>query len=90
MNTLFGFSNNFMRHSIEILYKGENGKSSISFPLNNTFALDAFGGLIRYFMDSINGQAMNALKLLDSIYIVDVIKKLYQSASAGQENICVM
>lgn len=80
INTLFGFSSNFTRDNIEIIYEGKNGKSEIIyFPINNTFAIDAFKDLLVYFLDTINGQKINVLQPQDSVHVVEVIERLYQS-----------
>jgi len=80
INTLFGFSNNFTRDNIEILYEGRSGSSErISYPMNNTFALDAFGDMVRYFVKIINGKAVGILQPSDGVYVVDVIEQLYKS-----------
>lgn len=78
--TLFGFSNNFTRDNIEILYERTNGEcDNVVYLMNNTFALDAFEDMVRYFIDSINGQAVNGLQSSDGIYVVDMIERLYKS-----------
>lgn len=80
INTLFGFSNNFIRDNIQILYKGEKNESKkVTFPMNNTFALDAFNDMIKCFINAVNGQATEILQPSDSIYIVDIIEQLYKS-----------
>jgi hypothetical protein len=80
INTLFGFSNNFTRDNIEIIYKGENGESEkVVYPINNTFALDAFKDMVRYFIDAINGQATEILQPFYGVNVVDVIERLYES-----------
>lgn len=80
MDTLFGFSNNFTRQNIVINQKLASGKNeTVNFPMNNTFAIDAFRNLIQYFIDSIQGQPMENLISTDGIYVVDVIERLYQS-----------
>lgn len=81
LNTLFGFSNNFVRDNIEIYFNGKNGKNEVNiYPMNNTFAFDAFYDLIRCFIDAINGQARNILQPIDGIHVVNVIESLYKSA----------
>ena len=80
INTLFGFSNNFTRDNIEVFYEGKNGGSErISYPMNNTFALDAFSDMVRYFVKIINGKAVGILQPSDGVYVVDVIEQLYKS-----------
>ena len=80
INTLFGFSNNFKRENIEILYDGTNGENKkVLYPMNNTFASDAFNDMVKYFIDAINGQAAGMLQPSDGVYVVDVIERLYKS-----------
>lgn len=80
INTLFGFSNNFTRDNIEIHHKNRHGESEkVIYPINNTFALDAFNDMLRYFINIINGQAVGKLQPSDGIYVVDVIEQLYKS-----------
>lgn len=80
INTLFGFSNNFVRDNIEILYDGTNGNNrKILYSMNNTFAIDAFNNMIRYFVNLINGQDAGLLHPCDSVNVVDVIERLYKS-----------
>ena len=79
IKTLFGFSDNFIRDRIEISYKNEDEEEKKNFlPMKNTFAIDAFEKLIRYFLDSIRGGILDKLEPIDSIYVVDIIEKLYQ------------
>ena len=80
INTLFGFSNNFTRDNIEILYYTKNEKrEAYTFPMDNDFAMKAFRDLIKYFIALINGKNTNFLQTSDAIYTVDVIEKLYIS-----------
>lgn len=80
IDTLFGFSNNFIRENIEILYNGTNGEyDKVLYSMNNTFAIDAFKNMIRYFINVVNGQAAGILQPFDSVYVVDVIERLYKS-----------
>ena len=90
IKTLFVFSNNFKRDNIKIFYETDDGESkTISLPLKNTFALDAFESLIRYFVGAIGGQDMNKLNSSDSVYVIDIIDKLYHAAKAEQEKSCI-
>lgn len=90
IKTLFGFSNNFKRDNIKIFYETDDGEAkTISLPMKHTFALDAFESLIRYFVDSINGQDMNELNSSDSVYVVELIDKLYHETKAEQEKSCI-
>lgn len=90
IKTLFGFSNNFKRDNIKMFYETDDDESkTISLPMKNTFALNAFESLIRYFVGSICGQAMNKLNSSDSVYVVDIIDKLYHAAKAEQEKSCI-
>ena len=80
IDTLFGFSNNFTRDNIEILYDGTNGEyDKVLYSMNNTFAIDAFKNMISYFVNLINGQDAGILQPFDSVYVVDVIERLYKS-----------
>ena len=80
INTLFGFSNNFMRENIEILYDATNGECKKAlYPMNNTFALNAFNDMVRYFVDATNGEAAEILQPSDGVHVVDVIEQLYKS-----------
>lgn len=80
INTLFGFSNNFTRDNIEILFEEKNGRrENVTCPMNNTFALDAFNDMVRYFIGAINGQIAGILQPSDGVHIVDVIERLYKS-----------
>jgi predicted dehydrogenase len=80
LNTLFGFSKNFIRGNIEIIYAGKEGKSDrILYPMRNTFALDAFCDMIKHFVETINGQASKILQSSDGICVVDVIEQLYKT-----------
>ncbi|NSW90285.1 MAG: Gfo/Idh/MocA family oxidoreductase [Firmicutes bacterium] len=81
MDTLFGFSNNFMRKNIIIRHTAKDGKEeTVYFPMNNTFALDAFSDLVTYFIDLIYGNRLKILQPSDGIYIVDAIERLYKSS----------
>ena len=80
INTLFGFSKHFTRKNIEILYEGINGKyEKILYPMHNTFALDAFRDMVRYFINATNRKATGILQPSDSMYVVDAIEQLYSS-----------
>ncbi len=80
IHTLFGFSNNFTRENIVILYEGMNGEyEKALYPMHNTFALDAFRDMVRYFIDATNKKTSRILQPSDSIYVVDAIEQLYKS-----------
>jgi len=84
INTLFGFSNNFVRSNIEILYNGKSGNKKIRYPLKNTFALDAFSDMIKYFVGTINEEkTVESLSISDGIHVVEVIGQLYETASVS-------
>ena len=80
INTLFGFSNNYTRENIEILYDGMTGEhKKTMFPMKNTFAIDAFNDMVRYFIEATNGRATGILQPSDGLHVVDVIEHLYKS-----------
>ena len=77
---MFGFSDNYTRDNIEVLYEGKNSECEKTlYPMNNTFAMDAFNDMVRYFVKIINGQAIGILQPSDGVYVVDVIEQLYKS-----------
>lgn len=80
INTLFGFSNNYTRENVEILYDGMPGEhKKTTFPMKNIFAIDAFNDMVRYFIDVTNGRATGILQPSDGVHVVDVIEHLYKS-----------
>ena len=88
IKTLFGFSNNFTRDNTEILYEETNGRRKKHiYPLINTFALDGFHDMFRYFIDLIKGQGATTLQPCDGVHVVDVIEHLYTSAQSDQVNL---
>lgn len=85
IHTLFGFSNHFTRENIELLYEGIHGEyKKVLYPMHNTFALDAFNDMIRFFLDATNRKTTGILRPSDSMYVVDAIEQLYTSISLEQ------
>lgn len=79
LRTLFGFSKNYIQDKLEFSIEKNNViKETIFFPIENSFAIDAFKRLLSTFIDSIEGRDNPFLKMNDAIYVVDVIEELYR------------
>lgn len=80
LDTLFGcFSTNVSKQYIRLIAKLQNGQSSERlFPMKNEFSMDAFKGLIDYFICSVNGQKMDYLSPEDGLHTVTLIEQVYK------------
>lgn len=79
MRTLFGFSKNSIQNMIKISIKKNNkSKETIFFSMENSFAFDAFKGLLNSFISSIEGRENPILKMSDAVYVVGIIEELYR------------
>ena len=84
LKTLFGFSKDYIRDTIEIsIIKNNTIRDSIFLSMENTFAQDAFKALLNAFIDCTEGKDNSILKMNDAFYVVDIIEKLY--SKQGEE-----